>query len=415
MVVARAVTAIGGGAMVPVAIAIVGDVFPKERRPFALGVLGAVDTAGWIWGPLYGAMLVRYLNWRWQFYINLPLSALAAAAAFYALRNVKPHVEQRSRGRRLDMWGAILLTFALLALNIGFTQFGGGLGGAAPTFDFDQPQQSDSGFDRAWPFFLAGSAGFLLFVLAEQRQIVLEKVQPLIDLTMFRKRNLNLACLVNFTTGFVLIIAMVNVPIFVNVILGETIESAAVDSGRILSALTVSMAIASVVGGWLCARFGYRMPTMLGLVFLGGGFLLMGVVWQIDIGYRQMAFHLALTGAGFGLVIAPTATAVVDAVRAEQRGIASALVIVLRLMGMTIGLSALTAWGLQRFNVFGKAELPALTDPGYLDTLTRITARVLRETFLISGAVSLAALFPAAIIRGRERQTQHQMHEKESV
>ena len=138
MVVARAVTAIGGGAMVPVAIAIVGDVFPDERRPFALGILGAVDTAGWIWGPLYGAMLVRYLNWRWQFYLNLPLSALAAAAAFYALRNLKPHTEQRKQGRRLDLWGAVLLTLALLAVNIGFTQFGGGLGGASPSFDFDQ-------------------------------------------------------------------------------------------------------------------------------------------------------------------------------------------------------------------------------------------------------------------------------------
>jgi hypothetical protein len=56
-----------------------------------------------------------------------------------------------------------------------------------------------------------------------------------------------------------------------------------------------------------------------------------------------------------------------------------------------------------------------LTDPGYLDSLTRITARVLRETFFISGAVSLVALFPAAIIRGRERRTNHQMREKESV
>jgi MFS family permease len=258
-----------------------------------------------------------------------------------------------------------------------------------------------------------GCAGFVFFVLVEKRQVALMKVRPLIDLTMFRRRNLNMAFFVNFSTGFVLIIAMVNVPIFVNVILGETIESAAVDSGRILSALTVFMAIASVVGGWLCARFGYRLPTMLGLAFLGAGFLLMGVVWQVDIGYRQMALHLALAGAGFGLVIAPTATAVVDAVKAEQRGIASALVIVLRLMGMTIGLSALTAWGLQRFSVFGKAELPPLTDPGYLGSLTRITARVLRETFLISGVVSLVTLFPAAVIRGRERRTNHHTSEKE--
>ena len=197
---------------------------------------------------------------------------------------------------------------------------------------------------------------------------------------------------------------MVDVPIFVNVILGETIQSAAVDSGRVLSALTVAMAVTSVLGGWLCARFGYRLPTLLGLICIGGAFLLMGTAWQVDIKYSQMAWHLALAGAGFGLVIAPTATAVVDAVTAEQRGVASALVIVLRLMGMTIGLSALTAWGLRRFNVLGKAELPPLTDPGYMESLTRITARMLRETFLISGVVSLVTLLPAVILRGRERR-----------
>ena len=105
MVVARAVTGIGGGAMVPVAIAIVGDVFPDERRPFAMGILGAVDTAGWIWGPLFGATLVRYLSWRWQFYLNLPLSALAAAAAFYALRDLRSPVVSERGSRRLDVVG----------------------------------------------------------------------------------------------------------------------------------------------------------------------------------------------------------------------------------------------------------------------------------------------------------------------
>ena len=169
------------------------------------------------------------------------------------------------------------------------------------------------------------------------------------------------------------------------------------------------MAIASVLGGWLCERFGYRTPTLLGLALIGGAFLLMGMTWQVDVGYSQMALQLALAGAGLGLVIAPTATAVVDDVLSDQRGVASALVIVLRLMGMTIGLSTLTAWGLHRFDVLGKAVLPALTDPGYLESLTRITARVLRETFLISGIVALVALLPAGLLRGRERRKQTSM------
>ena len=402
MVIARAITAIGGGAMVPVSIAIVGDVFAEEKRPFAMGILSAVDTAGWIWGPLYGAMLVRYLNWRWQFYLNLPLSALAIVAALYALRDLPLPTEGRAQSRRIDWLGAAFLTVALLAVNIGLTQLGGGLGGASPNFDFEQPQEASGGWLKAWPYFLAGIIGLALFVGAERREAVQSRVRPLIDLAMFRLRNFSLACVVNFVTGFVLIIAMVDVPIFVNVILGETIQSAAVDSGRILSALTVAMAVASVVGGWLCGRFGYRLPTLLGLACIGGAFLLMGIFWQVDVSRTPMAVHLALAGAGFGLVIAPTATAVIDAVSAEQRGVASALVVVLRLMGMTIGLSALTAWGLHRFDVLGQAELPPLAGPAYIDALTRITARVLRETFAVSAVAALAALFPAMILRGRK-------------
>jgi hypothetical protein len=73
-------------------------------------------------------------------------------------------------------------------------------------------------------------------------------------------------------------------------------------------------------------------------------------------------------------------------------------------MGMTIGLSALTAWGLHRFDVLGQAELPLLTDPGYMDSLTRVTARVLRETFVISAVVSLIAFLPGVALRERDRR-----------
>jgi MFS family permease len=399
LVAARAVTAIGGGAMVPVAIAIVGDAFSQKQRPFAMGILGAVDTGGWIWGPLYGATLVRYLNWRWQFYLNLPLSALAAVAAFYALRDWKPPVEQETQSRRVDWWGAALLSLSLLAINVGLTKMGGGLGGTTPSFDFDQPQRADSGLAVAWPYLAAGAVCLALFVWAERRQAARARVRVLMDLTMFLRRNVSLACVVNFFTGFVLIIAMVDVPIFVNIVQGESIESAAVNSGRILSALTVAMAITSVLGGWLCSRFSYRLPTLLGLACIAGAFGLMGVSWQVDVSEPAMALHLALAGAGFGLVIAPTATAVVDAVDAEQRGVASALVIVLRLLGMTIGLSALTAWGLHRFNVLNEAQLPLLGDPRYASVLTRVTAQMLRETFLVSGLVASIALLPAAILR----------------
>jgi len=90
---ARILSAVGGGAMVPVALAVVGDVFEERRRPGALGVLGAVDTIGWVWGPLFGALLVRFLDWRWQFYLNIPLAVIAIAGliVFHAVAGWKTY------------------------------------------------------------------------------------------------------------------------------------------------------------------------------------------------------------------------------------------------------------------------------------------------------------------------------------
>ncbi|MCA9971370.1 MAG: MFS transporter, partial [Anaerolineales bacterium] len=110
----RVLTALGGGAMVPVAMAILGDVYPPQKRATALGTLGAIDTAGWVWGPLYGALLIRYLSWEWQFYLNIPLSLLGIAAAWWVLRDLP----QPAHRARIDWPGTAVLTICLLSLNV---------------------------------------------------------------------------------------------------------------------------------------------------------------------------------------------------------------------------------------------------------------------------------------------------------
>lgn len=97
--VGRVLTALGGGAMVPVAMAVIGDVYEPKKRAGAMGILGTIDTAGWIWGPLYGALLVRYLSWEWQFYLNIPLSVVGIAAAYFVLRDLPA---PSNRSHRLD-------------------------------------------------------------------------------------------------------------------------------------------------------------------------------------------------------------------------------------------------------------------------------------------------------------------------
>jgi EmrB/QacA subfamily drug resistance transporter len=410
LIAARAIQALGGGAIVPVAMAVVGDVFPANRRAFAIGLLGAIDTAGWIWGPMYGALLVRYgpvvgswlaglspllspvagWGWQWQFYINVPVSLLAALLAGWALGGLRSPQANRS----LDWAGAALLTAALVAVNVGLSK-SGGQAAVAPTFDFSRAEPS--GLGRTLPWFAGGLLALGAFVWAEGRT-----AHPIIDLRMFRLRNFTLACLVNFTVGFVLIVAMVDVPLFVNSVLAqggsldELLRSAALESGQVLTALTVSMAVASVIGGWLCGRFGYRLPAVAGLLMTAAAFALMST-WGPDESRWRMALHLALGGFGFGLVTSPVGTATIDAVSPDLRGVASGLVLILRLMGMSVGLSALTAWGLHQFEVL---SLPySITELGQF--IVSITARVLDEMFLAAAVVTLLGVGLALGLRRR--------------
>ncbi len=397
-IVGRVLSALGGGAMVPVAMAVIGDVYPPQKRATALGTLGAIDTAGWVWGPLYGALLIRFLSWRWQFYLNIPLSLIGIVAAWWALADLpEPKTQEK-----IDWWGTAVLTLCLLCLNIALLNSGdvqsmGGFG------NLDENNSS-----KTWPFYLIALVTFLLFIFVERRAKIENRkskienhplpAPPLIDLTLFRRPNFAPAILINFLVGCVLIIAMVNVPLVINVLEFE-VEKAALLSGYLLSGMTAAMAVMAYGGGRLTERFSYRPVTMTGLILCTFGLGLMGLSWQAGTPYGQMSWQLVILGLGFGLVIAPVGTAVINAAPAAQRGISASLVIVLRLIGMSVGLSGLTAWGLRRFShLRTQIQLPDLpfTDPAYqqavVDNLTQVTVQVLTETFVVSAVLAFLAL-----------------------
>ncbi len=376
----RVLTALGGGAMVPVALAVVGDVYPEGRRARALGTLGAIETMGWVWGPLYGAMLVRFLSWQWQFWLNIPLAVIGLTASWWALEG---HDRPDER-KRIDWTGATLLTITLVSLNIAL------LGSAEIQSVKGLDELTGSGPDLRWLYLVALVAGGLFGW--QQRN----STDPLIDRRLFRGRNLMAALFVNFVVGAGLVIAMVDVPLFINSIELD-LERSAVVAGWILSALTAAMAIASYTGGRVTERTWFKPPVLAGLVMSTSAYVWMGATWNADTSYTVFALQLALLGAGFGLTVAPTTSAVVDAAPADQRGTAAALVMVVRLLGLSVGLSALTAWGLARFNALRSTiDLPSITDPGFEAALTEaqenLTAQAIAETFTAAAVVVGAGL-----------------------
>ncbi len=280
-VVGRVITAVGGGAMVPVAMAVIGDVYPAQKRATALGTLGAVDTAGWVWGPLYGAFLIRFLSWQWQFYLNIPLAIIGIVLAWWVLADL-PKPASRER---IDWLGTAVLTISLLTLNIALLS-GGDLQTANSLTSFEQPEQTNTTL-----YYMIAAVSFVAFVGIEYGLGARErgaeigdrgsvnapsrithhvsrifKAPPLIDLRLFRKTNFTPAVLINFFVGSILIIAMVNVPLVINV-LAFDVEPAALVSGFLLSGMTLAMAVLSYIGGRQTEKRGYRSVTAVGLAF----------------------------------------------------------------------------------------------------------------------------------------------------
>jgi MFS family permease len=378
-------------------MAVVGDAYPEGKRARALGILGAVDTLGWVWGPLYGAMLVRFLSWHWQFYLNWPLAILGMIAGWRVLADFDRPV----RRARIDWAGAGYLTGALVALNLAL------LGSAEIQSVTGLEELTGSGGEALRWFYPVAIVAIALFIRRQRRA-----ADPLIDFRLFAGRNLTAAVIINFLVGAALVIAMVDVPLFVNVIELD-IERSAVISGWVLAALTATMSAASYAGGRFTEHTWYRPPVLVGLAAAGTAFVLMGAGWGADTtgagiepvpAYAVMALHLAILGAGFGLVIAPTSAAVVDGAPPDQRGAAAGLVIVMRLMGLSVGLSGLTAWGLYRFNQLrDQIVLPPLDDPGFREALEKANAELttssLASTFAAAAAVIGVALVVAAVMR----------------
>lgn len=401
MVAGRAIQGAGGGALLPVTMALVADVLPPGRRAAALGLVGAIDTLGWVMGPLWGALLVELAPgeapWRWVFIVNIPL-AIIAAVAIGRVGGAKQAATPQWI-RRLDIPGALLLAGTLLALNLGLSAGGelgaptGGsraLGGSRnPLADFVVP-------------LMAAAAALGIAAIWRQRRAP----WPLLPVRLFRDRAFSAAIAANFLVGASLIVAMVDVPVVTSLL----VESSAVSrvSALMLAPFTALIAMLSFAGGRISHWLGLRFTASLGLVLVAIGY---GALW---LGLRQEALvamipGLIVAGAGFGLVFAPIGATAIDAAPDADRGVAAAMTLVFRLLGMTIGISALTAIAVRRLQglVGNLEEIVQLPGESTADFLTRqtqvlydivlpISLQVVRETFLLAGAIALVGLIPAA-------------------
>jgi MFS family permease len=387
LITARMIQAFGAGSMVPVGMALVGDLYPQGKRARLLGLIAAVDTLGWVVGHLYGGILVRYWDWQMIFWLNLPICFLALLLIWLLLRGT----EQKINPGNMDWAGVILISASLTFLNLGL--------GSSQQTSASINISSQTGLNsRVGSLLISSIVLLVLFIFWQKRSR-----DPLIDLDLFRLMNFPAASIANFLIGISLFVAIANVPIFINSLVASSIEQGAWDSGWMLSSLTIPLAIASVPGGILSDRFGYRLPAVLGLILAIIGFILMQT-WHIGTSYSEMIPHLIICGFGIGMTMAPIAAALINSSPSHKRGTSSALVIIFRLIGMTIGVSMVTSYDLIRFERISDSLLKnAASQNGILQVGLEAMQKVISETFIIAGIVAVIALIPSMVLKTQSR------------
>ena len=383
MIGARVVQAIGAAAAVPVGFAIAAGTLPAERRGLALGIVGGAAEAGSMLGPVYGGAIVELANWRWLFWLNLPQVALLLPLLLF-LPN------RRNREARMDYPGGTLLVATLLLLSLALSRPG--------LFTLASPM----------PFILGGGGLIMAAgLVALERRVG----HPLLLPMLFRSMAFVSANLTQLLVGVALIIALVTVPLMANTVMGREPFTGALWLLR----LTVPIPLGAVIGGQLVGKLGrrgIRPVTMAGLVMAAVGlFLVSG--WGLEVDEPQLTLHLAVAGLGFGLVIAPIMTQALNAVGEDYRGTAASLVVVSRLLGMTLGLAALAAWGIEHFQSLTAGISLPLPMPGespadaaarlasYVAEVNNAGLSLFHSFFRVAAVAALLGLAPAVLGRWR--------------
>ncbi len=440
-VAARVVQAAGGGALVPIAMASAADMFPPGRRALVLGIIGGAAEAGGVLGPIYGAGLSALWDWRLIFLVNVPLSLFLAALCWRLLRpgrtwgapqtDAAPGIEAapqaaatsgaeavstedgippaRVSGRRSHWWqrgrvdyaGACLMALALAGITIG-------LGTGTQTIESTATPTSTP---VRWPWLVVSAVAFVAFVLYERRHD-----RPLIRLDFFKRPAFAAANLAHVLVGAALIIGMVEIPLYAYTLFDMT----QIEGGLLLIRLTLMIPVGAVIGGWLADLAGYRFTAVLGFLVAAGGYLLVSR-WPLEPSNLAMTRDLMISGLGFGLVIGPIGASVISSVGSRWMATGSALVTVSRMVGMVVGLSALSSWGVRRFNALAAnittpivrpsglsdAEWQAMKDAATLAT-KEAGHTVFSEFFFIAAIMIGLAVIPAVFFYKRKtRGTSH--------
>ncbi len=314
LIIFRAIQGLGAGALVPIGMTIIGDIFTLEERAKMQAYFSGMWGLASVIGPVAGGFITDQLSWRWVFYINLPIGLVTSLIIGFALKEPK-----RTERPAIDYAGAALLMAAITLLMLGLVEGGTTL---ASLFSFENT------LCFAGAAVLAG-----LFVWVETKA-----ADPIIPFKLFRNRVVSVCILAGFLAGVAMFGVISFVPLFAQGALGTT----ATEAGSLLTPLMLSWVGLSVVGGRLLLKIGYRPTAIAGFALLTMGFAFLSS-YQPEMRRLWLYVDLVLIGAGLGLSMLTLLIAVQQSVERTQLGVATSLNQFTRSIGGAVGVAVMGA------------------------------------------------------------------------
>ncbi|WP_406862365.1 MDR family MFS transporter [Streptomyces sp. HUAS MG47] len=383
----RAVQGLGAGGLMVGVMALIGDLIPPRERGKYQGMMAGVMALAMIGGPLVGGTITDHWGWRWSFYINLPLGAIALAMITAVLH--LPKKERRER-TRIDFLGAALLTVGITSIVL-VTTWGG------TEYDWD------SGVILGLS--AAGVLALAAFLWVETRA-----ADPIIPLHIFRSRNFTLMSVIGFLVGFVMFGAVLFLPLFQQSVQGAS----ATNSGLLLLPMLLAMMVVSLISGRITTNSGkYKIFPIL-----GGGLMVLGLflLAQMDTGTSRLTsgLYMAVLGAGMGFLMQITMLVAQNSVELKDMGVASSATTLFRTLGSSFGVAIMGALFTSRvqdemaargggaataqsaqLDAASLAKLPEAVREAYQHAVASGT----HSAFLVGSAVAVVAFLAAFLVK----------------
>jgi len=351
LIIGRAVQGLGGGGLMILSQAIIADVVPARERGKYMGIMGGVFALSSVAGPLLGGWFTEGIGWRWAFWMNIPLGALAIVTAVFFLR--LPKVDHAKP--KLDVAGMGLL--ALASTGLVLTSTWGGT-----TYDWDSLLILSLIFGTI--------VAAVAFVMVERRA-----AEPIMPLHLFRDRNFNLTTTAGLITGIAMFGALAYLPTYLQMVTGAN----ATEAGFLMIPMMAALLISSIGSGWLVSKFGhYKWMPIAGTIIVGIALVLLSTMTP-SLPLWILCSYLAVMGLGLGLSMQILILIVQNSFPNSQVGTATASNNYFRQIGASLGAAVVGSLFAARLTELLSNRMPAGTGAGSANSFTPGAVRELPD------------------------------------